>query len=488
MKFTKITSSVLASMMLLAALASCGDSAGTTETTPVDTTPATTEVVTEAGYPAPDTSNLDFGGKELRIQSIAWGNFAKYYFPEEATGDSVDDACYARLIGVQEALNVTIAEVVWGADGQSHKDVMKSVQAGDDAYDMVFTHCIDGYSDYATNNAVYNLDSLPYVDFDAPWWSKSMIDTFRIGNETYFGFGDIILTTPYSMFFNKEIAAEYDMPDHYQMVRDGKWTYDTFLTQARMVSVDVNGDGKMDYNDKTGYAGDLTEALGNIPFALGIQLTRYTEDGLVLNFWSDKLLEIFNKTYDYFLDPAVSAGYFRHKVDVGQGFGDGLSLYTIANVSGMASLRDVDIEFGVVPMPKYDESQAEYRCYVWSPTVCVPTTITRPELVGACLEQFAYLSKPVTQAYIEDLIRGKSTRDTETLEMLDIIYGSQVIDIGGTYLGFDTNFRKVFYCFYDLMSAGNNNVASFYEKSEKAILKALDNMYTKIIENQELIS
>ena len=34
------------------------------------------------------------------------------------------------------------------------------------------------------------------------------------------------------------------------------------------------------------------------------------------------------------------------------------------------------------------------------------------------------------------------------------------------------------------MSTNNNNVASFYEKSEKAILKILDNLYTKVIENQ----
>ena len=478
---------LLPALLLIATLASCGgEAAGTTDTTPVDTAPATTEAVTEPGYPAPDTSALDFGGDELRIFSVQWGNVSKYYFPEEETGDSVLDACYSRLRNVEEALNVKVAAPAWGADGQAHKDVMKTVQAGDDAYDMVFTHCIDGYSDYATNNAVYNLDALPYVNFEAPWWSKSMIDTFRIGTETYFGFGDIILNTPSSIFFNKEIAAEYDMPDHYQMVRDGKWTYDTFLKQARMVSIDVNGDGKMDYNDKTGYAGDLTESLGNIPFAVGIQLTKYTDDGLQLNFWSDKLLEVFNKTYDYFLDPSVSQGYFRHYADVGQGFGEGLALYTIANVNDMVNLRDSDVEFGVVPMPKYDESQSEYRCYVWSPSVCVPTTILRPELVGAALEQFAYESMPVTNAYIEDLIRGKSTRDTETLEMLDIIYDSQVLDIGGTYLGFDSNFRKVFYCFYDLMSTKNDNVASFYEKSEKAILKVLDNLYTKVIENQSI--
>lgn len=477
---------LLPALLLLAALVSCGDKTTTTDTTPVDTTPETTEAVTEAGYPAPDTSALDFGGDELRIFSVQWGNVAKYYFPEEETGDSVDDACFRRLRNVEEALNLKIAEPAWGADGSAHKDVLKTVQAGDDAYDFVFTHCIDGYSDYATSNAVYNLDNLPHVNFDAPWWSKSMIDTFRIGTETYFGFGDIILTSPSCMFFNKEIAAEYDLPDHYQMVRDGKWTYDVFLKQARMVSIDVNGDGKMDYNDKTGFAGDLTEALGNIPFALGVQLTTYTDDGITLNFWSDKMLDIFNRSYDFFLDPAVCQGFFRHYVDEEQrqNFSVGLSLYTISSPGNMSGLRDADIEFGAIPNPKYDEAQENYRSYVWSPSVCVPTTILRPELVGAALEQFAYESKPVTQAYIEDLIRGKSTRDTETLEMLDIIYATQVIDIGGTYLGFDTNFRKVFYCFYDLMSTKNDNVASFYEKSEKAILKSLDNLYTKVIENQ----
>jgi hypothetical protein len=62
--------------------------------------------------------------------------------------------------------------------------------------------------------------------------------------------------------------------------------------------------------------------------------------------------------------------------------------------------------------------------------------------------------------------------------------GMRSLEIGAPGLG--SNFRKVFYCFYDLMSANNNNVASFYEKSEKSILKVLDNLYTKIIENQSI--
>ena len=106
MKRTKL----IPALLLIAMLASCGDSQTTTDTSDVVSTPETTDIVTEAGYPAPDTSSLDFGGKELRIFSIEWGNFSKYYFPEEATGDSVDDACFNRLRNVEEALNLKIAE------------------------------------------------------------------------------------------------------------------------------------------------------------------------------------------------------------------------------------------------------------------------------------------------------------------------------------------------------------------------------------------
>ena len=57
-----------------------------------------------------------------------------------------------------------------------------------------------------------------------------MMDDFRIGSETYYAYGDIILSANRCVFFNKTIANDNDMPDHYQLVRDGKWTYDLFLS------------------------------------------------------------------------------------------------------------------------------------------------------------------------------------------------------------------------------------------------------------------
>jgi hypothetical protein len=151
--------------------------------------------------------------------------------------------------------------------------------------------------------------------------------------------------------------------------------------------------------------------------------------------------------------------------------------------------RDMEDDFGILPLPKWTVDQKNYYTYSSgsAPVLAVPTTAPDLEFVGMITEALnAESYKQVVPVYYETALKDKYARDTETLEMLDIIYDSQVLDIGGTYLGFDSNFRKVFYCFYDLMSTKNDNVASFYEKSEKAILKVLDNLYTKVIENQSI--
>ena len=292
---------ILPALLVFAMLAGCGDAQTTTDTAAVDTAAnnaaeAVTDAVTDTGYPAPDTSNLDFGGAEIRVMLPNFIEFAEFYAADTLTGESVEDASYLRRVNVQEALNVQLV-MQHDNDGMDGFNIVsKSIAAGDDAYDIVFTHPIKGLSEYVIQNMLYTLDDLPHVDLDAPWWNKEVIDIFRIGQKTFYGFGDIIASSPGAVFFNKDISEEYDLPDHYQTVRDGKWTYDYFLSEAKMISQDLNGDSKIDANDKTGYAGDLTEMLGQIPFACGINLVTTTENGLEMSFMSEKLIDVFEKT------------------------------------------------------------------------------------------------------------------------------------------------------------------------------------------------
>ena len=482
----KTALSAILAVLCLSSIVSCGDStaAKTPAVTQASTeTEAVTEAVDDRGYPAPDTSNYDFGGQTVHFIAPEWSNYT-YYYTEELDGEAVNDAAFNRLSNVKNALNVDI-EWVWSTDANTHTDVRKTITAGDDAYDIVFTHSVYGLNDYASTHSLYNLDVLPNVDFNAPWWSRSMMDDFRIGSETYYAYGDIILSANRCVFFNKTIANDNDMSDHYQLVRDGKWTYDVFLSEAKSISNDVNGDGKIDVNDMTGFAGDLTESLCNVPYAFGKRITKTTNDSIVLDFYDDKMLDIFKKTYDYFTDSNVSNGYFRQKTDIQQGFDEGLALFTFSTISGMADLRESNVDFGTLPYPKYDEAQENYITYAWPTFVCVPTTITRPELVGAALEQFAYESKPVRDAFYEILIRGKSTRDVESLEMMDIIDSSVTCESTSSYLAFDQSYHKLFYVFLELLPDKKNDLASHYAKCEKGVQKVIDKLYDDIISAQE---
>ena len=237
-----------------------------------------TEAETEPGYPAPDTSNYDFGGQTVHFIAPEWSNYT-YYYTEELDGEAVNDAAFNRLSNVKNALNVEI-EWVWSTDANTHTDVRKTITAGDDAYDIVFTHSVYGLNDYASTHSLYNLDVLPNVDFNAPWWSRSMMDDFRIGSETYYAYGDIILSANRCVFFNKSIANDNDMPDHYQMVRDGKWTYDVFLSEAKSISNDVNGDGKADADDIYGFFNRGMQTVNYVSMSTGYRYLQRDKDNL----------------------------------------------------------------------------------------------------------------------------------------------------------------------------------------------------------------
>ena len=441
------------------------------------------ETETEFVYPPPDVSELDYGGAEISFLAPEWSTI-QYQYTEELTGDAVNDAAYNRMLNVENKLNVK-GVWTWSTDAQCHNDALRAVRAGDDAYQIVYTHCIYGISDYATNGALYDLYDLPHTDYAAPWWSGSMMEEFRIGSKLYYAAGDLILQSEVCTLFNKTIARDYNLPDHYELVRNGEWTYDRFLEYASSVSLDVNGDGVIDYRDQTGYTGDLTERSCDIIFFCGEHCTAATDQGLELVFWSDKVIEIFEKTYAYFMDPTVSNGYFRFYDTNQQGFSEGLALYTFTSISSIPSLRDSEVDFGILPGPKYDEAQEAYVSNPWPCFVCVPVTITDPDKTGAVLELFCYESQDLQTAYNENLIRGKSTRDEESLEMLDIINEGLTCDIGGSYLGFDTSFHKIYYCFYELMPEHNENIASHYEKALKPVQKTLDKLYEKIIKAEE---
>ncbi len=468
-------------MLFLATLVSCGgadigtDDEKTTDSAGVDTTDTTP--VTEAPYAHHKIENVDYSGETFTILYPDWAVY-KYYFSDVADGDIVRDAAYNRIHNTMDETGITF-ELVPVADNAVHKYVSRSVSAGDDDYDMAYTHCIYGISEMVTEGYLYNVNDLPGIDLDAPWWDKKMIEYYRIGDNTYYLTGAVTLQDVEMVLFNKKIAEEFDLPDHYEAVENGTWTFDMLYKNAGMVSRDVDLDGEIGPGDMTGFAGNIDGPLNSVLFACGNRITEETEDGLALTFWSEKTVDIFEKAYDFFTDKEHSQGHLRNPD--GQDFDDGLGLYTIQTKVYLADLRDANVDFGILPMPKYDEKQENYCNLAWSNFMCIPATVTRPELVGSVLEVYAYHSQALLTAYNDSLIREKISRDPQSREMLDLIDANITYDISNAYLGFDKTFMELFYFLPNSLKTKSSDFSSKYFSLEENAENTLAELYEAIL-------
>ena len=62
-------------------------------------------------------------------------------------------------------------------------------------------------------------------------------------------------------------------------------------------------------------------------------------------------------------------------------FYEGRALFYDSTLNAAETLRDMNDDFGIVPTPKFDEAQSDYRSFVngASSMVCVPATVTKTE-------------------------------------------------------------------------------------------------------------
>ena len=143
------------------------------------------------------------------------------------------------------------------------------------------------------------------------------------------------------------------------------------------------------------------------------------------------------------------------------------------------ALRDMEDDFGIIPMPKLDETQAEYTTTYqgWSArALAVPTTVSDPERNSMILEYMAYVSGDTMRAAFYDVtLQGKSVRDEESAEMLDMIIDNVTADIG---LALEIGTIRT--SITDMINAESNTIASSIASVRDAIQAKLDEFYEEV--------
>ncbi|MCL1859529.1 MAG: hypothetical protein FWF92_09910 [Oscillospiraceae bacterium] len=434
-----------------------------------------------------DIPELDFKGKEFNIIYPTWSMYEYYYFAESEIGENMNDAIYRRTKNVEERFNIIINPITRGYIETVSPAVSKSVNAGSDDYQMALTHCMRGVPEMSTGGFVYDWNKIPIVDFTKPWWNQRMNQTMSVDGILLTAVSDFIIFDPNVVYFNKGMAKDLDIGDVYQIVREGKWTWPKLTELAKLASKDLNGDGIFDKDDQYGLVTNLAWMMNSAVQSCNMYISKIGDEGYPVNNLNSErfgnlintlyeLVYVGNQTFIGTWDPNNLADTYESQIPMSSD----RVLFHIDPLSAGKRYRVYDVEFGILPFPKYDEAQEEYLSLSWNGFIMIPKTAD-PELAGAISEALAAESYRLTvPAYYDVLLTSKVARDVESTEMIDIIYKGAVYDFA---LNFG-DWNAITFAVDNILNTKKlPDYVSFMEKNENSFHKQMQKVYDKIREN-----
>jgi ABC-type glycerol-3-phosphate transport system substrate-binding protein len=442
-------------------------------------------------YPPPELPDINLQGADFVVVTNDYSIpiWSQRDFGAEAeTGDTINDAVYRRNSLVDDRFNCKVTEnKVMDLTGL----VKKLVKAGDSSIDAA-TVRLRNLSDLATSNNLAEFNHLTYIDPEAPWWDQNCVKDLSIAHKVFGVASDMTLMDKDSttaMVFNKKMQADYGIENLYKLVDEGKWTLDKLLEMCKLVSIDVDGNGIFDDKDAYGFLyqrDTMTSFLSGCGEFVG---GKDENDLPILTLNTPKALEVLDKLYDILYDERYCFHVMKFFDKTTTGFTDGMNimfqddrgLFMWIRMADVENLRTMDTDFGILPIPKYNEKQAEYLQTV-NPYVGVVTSI--PQCAGsfdtssAVVEYMSYESKYILQpAYYEVVLNNKIARDEESSKMLDIIFSNRAYDIGDVF-----DFGGLGSDLLNMTMTFDRNIVSKYDKKESSALKAIDKLVDKIQE------
>ena len=396
--------------------------------------------------------DLKFDGKKVNVLVRDGSEFIIEIFTEQ-TGDIVDDAVFNRNLAVSERLGIEIEHTAISDSGGGNvpKAIKESVLAGDEPYQLAF-----GGQYYSTSNALegiyYNLLDMKYIDPSAPYYSQGFVEAATIHNTLFYITGDASISQTsrsYVTFFNKKLADTW-LPDTdlYQIVRDGKWTWDNFGELIKDIYSDTNGNGERDIDDFYGLCTTYTVApLDSLLPSCRIKIAEVDKDGNInLSLNNERTVSMYEMV-DQVLN-RNDGTYCNGETQAAQdaAFEQFIALESVFHFQLLnktdSGLRDYTDPYGLLPIPKYDEAQEEYYTIPHDQysIIYVPSNCSDPDLVGAFIEAMNYESyKTVTPAYFETALKSKYLDENADAEMYDIIVAGKCFDPAVIYSNYTGN-------------------------------------------------
>ncbi len=472
---------LLASLMLLPALAACGEA-----DEPADTKPSSQTTSAEEGDPSIPAdelpADLNYKGEKITFISV---NDMDY---DELTGDAVEDAIYERNKAVEERLGVEINVI---KEETPIDKVIMAVNGGNTDYDVMVELCWRAAPKF-TGNYFYNLRNTEYLDFDKPWWNQSFTDVVTYNDITFGITGAMVLSLyrrTYVTVFNKDLFKDANQPFLYEHVENGSWTLDKQASLVPLFHRD-NGNAQKDMvGDVYGFVSNDFIFVDPYWASCEVEIIKKNTDGdYEWVFESAKLHDMAEKVLGLYYGTG-DAAYIEHddyqaEQTVMTVFSGGYAAMgtMVIQMLEEPAMRNMEQEYGVVPIPKYSEDQKTYYSQMHDgfTIACLPNTVKsdRADMLSAVLEAMSSVSyRIVRPVYYETTLRTKLAQDPQSAAMMDIIVNNTVIDAGFVYSHSMGSFHQGF---QQLVDKGENDAISRYKRMTTSAQRSLEGLIRQL--------
>ena len=486
----KILAMLLALLTLAPSLIACsGGDTGTSDTSASDTNTESTAAETTAeptdeellAKYVSELPDKNFDGYEFTIltrsESAHPSWFTRDVYSEAEDGDPINDAVFKRNRLLEENLGVIVKDNPQDSSTTTAKNLILS---GEDSFDVV----TDGVYHLASTlaNAGYLIDynSLDSIELKNEWWDQRMNSEMTVLNKLYFVTGDISIMDnegTWQVLFNKELQEQYSLSDYYELRDNGSWTLDVMLKDATAVSKDLDGDGAM--KGEVDQFGLATEDWNT--YALwagsGEMVTRKNDEDLPeFTIYNERSASVVEKALDINGNKEIT---MDHNL-VANLYPTGRMHYQIVGMRVLPVYRQSEVDFGILPLPKYNEQQDRYYSVSSNYNLTaygIPVTASDPERTAFILEAMAGTSfYTLTPAYYEISLMGKYIRDDESAESIELILANRSYDLAIIY-----NWGNPTNLFRDMTNQGTRDFSSRCAALETNMNAAID-QFVKTIE------
>ncbi|MBR4053562.1 MAG: extracellular solute-binding protein [Clostridia bacterium] len=429
----------------------------------------------------PTLDNIrDHEGKVLRVlaQEKEGVAFAQEPFgASEVNSEPVNDACINRFAILEQTYGFTVEAEFVETWTEFPERVKQDFMTGSATYDVI-SGGITNMAPFAAEGMLMDLNSIEdsNLSLNESWWDKATQEDMTIAGKLFFATGDIILLDDeftMCMFYNKGLVDDYGLDNPSELVKDGTWTLDKMYEMAAEVAHDTdNGTMEVTGKDVWGLVCVMFDTYKLVMGADAPQVVKNDKGLPELAIDREYNLKAFEMVHEIMSDKQVTAvreDYYawndpNANIVVDQ-FYDGRALFMMNTISAVNTviMREANIRYGILPMPKYDTNQENYATTVDPYSfacISIREGCEDTDFVTFALEAMAYLGETmVTPEYYERTLKNKRfPDDDDSPEILEIIFSNRLVDISVAF-----NWDDCIQYYNNIMWAGGD-VVSYVEK------------------------